>query len=231
VHGRPEIRGGNARHERPQDHLGLAAGVDLEGRRGQEPWVQLQGGYAFGSKEFRYSGVLRLPLGPEAWGFDAQLQFEDRVVPYGSNRPLWNGLRAFVGGEDARDYMGRLGGSAFLHWRRWRSLQLSVGYEAAEESSVEATTEFALLGKMAPNNLPIEDGTDRAVVGTLRLGSLVHHLARLDVEHRVAGGGNKLMVLMSQAVQPGVVRHLLRKLAEMDGILRVREATVINVAN
>jgi CheY-like chemotaxis protein len=47
---------------------------------------------------------------------------------------------------------------------------------------------------------------------------------------RVTSGGNKLMVLMSQAVQPGVVRHLLRKLAEMDGILRVREATVINVA-
>lgn len=48
---------------------------------------------------------------------------------------------------------------------------------------------------------------------------------------RVISGGNKLMVLMSQAVQPGVVRHLLRKLAEMDGILRVREATVINVAH
>jgi len=167
----------------------LAAGVDLEGRRVQEPWMQLQGGYAFGSEKFRYRGILRLPLGPEAWGFDARMQFEDRVVPYGSNRPLWNGLRAFVGGEDARDYMGRLGGSAFLRWRRWRSLQLTVGYEAAEESSVSATTEFALLGNMAPDNLPIQDGTDRAIVGTLRLGSLVHHLARLDVEHRVAGGG------------------------------------------
>jgi len=47
---------------------------------------------------------------------------------------------------------------------------------------------------------------------------------------RVTCGGSKLMVLMSHAVQPGVMRHLLRKLAEMDGILRVREATVINVA-
>jgi len=47
---------------------------------------------------------------------------------------------------------------------------------------------------------------------------------------RVIGSGTKLMVLMSHAVRPGVVRHLLRKLAEMDGILRVREATVINVA-
>lgn len=47
---------------------------------------------------------------------------------------------------------------------------------------------------------------------------------------RVVNGGTKLIVLMSQAVQPGVMRHLLRKLAEMDGILRVREATVINVA-
>ncbi|MBN2083380.1 response regulator [bacterium] len=47
---------------------------------------------------------------------------------------------------------------------------------------------------------------------------------------RVISSGTKLMVLMSHAVRPGVVRHLLRKLAEMDGILRVREATVINVA-
>jgi hypothetical protein len=48
---------------------------------------------------------------------------------------------------------------------------------------------------------------------------------------RVISGGSKLMVLMSHAVKAGVMRHLLRKLAEMDGILRVREATVINVAS
>lgn len=46
---------------------------------------------------------------------------------------------------------------------------------------------------------------------------------------RVIGGGTRLMTLMSGAVRPGVVRHLLRKLAQMDGILRVREATVINL--
>lgn len=46
---------------------------------------------------------------------------------------------------------------------------------------------------------------------------------------RVIEGSGKVMVLMSGAVSPGVVRHLLRKLAEMDGILRVREATVINL--
>ena len=46
---------------------------------------------------------------------------------------------------------------------------------------------------------------------------------------RAIAGSGKLMVLMSGAVRPGVVRHLLRKLAEMNGILRVREATVINL--
>jgi hypothetical protein len=47
---------------------------------------------------------------------------------------------------------------------------------------------------------------------------------------RVVTGSTKVIVLVSQAVHPGVMRHLLRKLAEMDGILRVREATLINVA-
>lgn len=167
----------------------LAAGVEVAGRPGDEPWLELQGGYAFGSEKFRYRGMLRIPLGPGTWGFDAQLRFEERTVPYGSNRPLWNGLRAFVGGEDARDYMGRRGGSAFLRWQRLRHLTLAVGYEAAEESSVNATTEFALLGKMAPDNLPIEDGTDRAFVGALRVGSLIHDLVQFDLEHRIAGGG------------------------------------------
>ena len=45
----------------------------------------------------------------------------------------------------------------------------------------------------------------------------------------VAMGGAKLIVLMSGAVHPEVMGHVLRKLAVMGGIRRVREATVINI--
>lgn len=48
---------------------------------------------------------------------------------------------------------------------------------------------------------------------------------------RVISGGNKLVVLASGAIQPNVTRHLLGKLAEMDGVKRVREARVINIGN
>lgn len=169
--------------------LVAAGGFGLTRGPGREPWATFQGGYAFGSEKFRHFETLEIPIAPEDWGLSVAAQFGERAVPYGSNRPRWNSLRAFVGGEDAQEYLGSLGGAAFLHWRKWRSLRLSVGYEAAEETSVGATTEFALFGDMAPVNIPVEDGTDRAFVARLRLGSLSRHMARLDAEHRVAGGG------------------------------------------
>lgn len=46
---------------------------------------------------------------------------------------------------------------------------------------------------------------------------------------QVAANSSKLVVLMSGAVRPEVVRHVLGKIAVMDGIRRVREATVINI--
>ena len=168
----------------------LAAGLDVgrssDGER--EPWLELQGGYAFGTEKFRHYEALRFPLAPGTWGLGAHVFFGERVLPYGSNRPLWNSVRAFVGGEDARDYVRSRGGGAFIEWRRYRNLRLAFGYEAAEEASAAATTSFALFGDMAPVNDPVQDGTDRAVVGRLRLGGLARYMARLDAEHRVAGG-------------------------------------------
>ena len=168
----------------------LAAGLDVGSRQDEErePWVELQAGYAFGSEKFRHYEALRFPLAPGDWGLGAHVYYGERAVPYGSNRPLWNSIRAFVGGEDARDYLRSRGGGAFLEWRRYRSVRLAVGYEAAEEASAAATTSFALFGDMAPVNDPVQDGTDRAVVGRLRLGGLARYMARLDAEHRVAGG-------------------------------------------
>jgi hypothetical protein len=169
--------------------LVAGAGVGLRRRGDEHAWVQFQGGYAFGSREFRHHEALRLPLGPRPWGLEIQAHFEGRVLPYGSNGPLWNSVRAFVGGEDARDYLASRGGAAMLQWSPRRAFVLAAGYEAAEETSAAATTEFALLGDMAPVNDPVQEGTDRACVTALRLGSLARHMARLDARHRVAGGG------------------------------------------
>ncbi len=166
--------------------LVAGAGVSVRSRGQADPWVQFQGGYAFGSEQFRHYEALRAPLGLR--GLEVRAHFEERVLPYGSNRPLWNSVRAFVGGEDARDYLESQGGAALLHWSRWRSFQLEAGYEAAEEKSAAATTEFALFGDMAPVNDAVQDGTDRAIVGRLRLGTLTRHSARVDAQHRVAGG-------------------------------------------
>lgn len=47
---------------------------------------------------------------------------------------------------------------------------------------------------------------------------------------QVSSGGTKLTTLMSGAVRPNVLRHVLTKLAATEGIRRVREAMVINIA-
>jgi CheY-like chemotaxis protein len=48
---------------------------------------------------------------------------------------------------------------------------------------------------------------------------------------QVSSNSSRLTVLLSGAVRPNVVRHLLQKIATMDGIRRVQEATVINMTS
>ncbi|MFQ5599467.1 MAG: hypothetical protein ACE5G2_02805 [Candidatus Krumholzibacteriia bacterium] len=170
---------------------GLVAGarVALHPVRQPGPRFEIQGAYATGSEKFRHHEALHVPLGPKAWRARLRVHYADRVVPYGSNRPAVNSLRALVGAEDAQDYLRREGGGVGLTWSPAPRVGLEVAYEAAEESSVSGSSDFSVFGDLVRFNAPVDVGIDRAVVGSLRLGSLERELWQIDLAHRVAGGG------------------------------------------
>ncbi len=168
--------------------LVAAGGVFVEPRGLDGPWLQLQGAFASGPEKFRYHGGFSVPLMRDQ-RLTVQAHFEDRVVPYGSNRPVGNSIRAFVGAEDAQDYLRRRGGGGYLGSRPYRFVRFSAGYEAYEHSSVPVTTKFALFGGDLPaQNLPVDEGLERAVVVGARFGSLASEQWETTATHRVAGG-------------------------------------------
>jgi hypothetical protein len=170
------------------EEIVLAAGVELRlGDTG--PRIELQGGYATGSEMFRHREALRFPLAPSDWGLEAEVYYENRVLPYGANRPTLNGVRALVGGEDAQDYLEREGGGAFLHWSPHAYARFAAGYDAGEETSVPASTEFSLFGDLEESNAPVDEGIDRSAVVGLDLGSLARAQWRFAVSQCIAGGG------------------------------------------
>jgi len=166
----------------------LAAGANLKvGDNG--PRLELQAGYAFGSERFRHHEALRIPLPPHDQGLAVEVYYEGRVLAYGANRPLLNGVRALVGGEDAQDYLERQGGGALLHWDPKRWLGIDAGYEAGDEKNVAVTTDFSLFGDMEDVNAPIDTGVDRRAVVGLDLGTLAREHWRLRARHWISGGG------------------------------------------
>jgi hypothetical protein len=169
--------------------LVLASGVNWEPWGEDRMWLQLQGAYATGSKRFRHYEMLHFPVRRDDWNLYARFHYQDRVEAYGSNRPTLNSVRALVGGEDAQVYLRRQGGAGILGWEPIRFFELTAGYAAGKETSVEGTTGFSIFGHIDKFNPPIEEGTDRAIVAGIRLGSLHQHRFRLDIDHRTAGGG------------------------------------------
>lgn len=165
----------------------FAGGLTFEPLGDDGPWLQLQGAYASGSERFRHYEAVAIPLAPSRY-LTAQVHYEDRVVPFGSNRPTGNSVRSLVGAEDAQDYMRRRGGGAHLGSRVHRFVRLSAGYEASKQSSVPVTTSFAMIGKMPSENLPIDEGIERAVVVGMRVGRLNVKLWEVTATHRVSGG-------------------------------------------
>lgn len=165
---------------------GLVIGVatDFLFRKGME--INLQGAYATASKKFRYRGDVRIPI---PYRGKLELGYADRVVPYGSNRPTANWLRALVGGADEQDYHRREGGWVSLRfpWGQYGSARL--GYAAGKETSVPASTDFAFIGKMSSTNAPVSDGYDRALFVSGTLGSVSETGLQVDADFRVAGGG------------------------------------------
>jgi hypothetical protein len=167
--------------------LVFGGGVTLEPLGLDGPWLQLQAAYASGSERVRHYEGVSIPLAPNRY-LTAQVHYEDRVVPYGSNRPKGNSLRGLVGAEDAQDYLRRRGGGAYLGSRPHRFVRLSAGYEANKQSSAPVTTSFAMIGNLPTENLPVDEGIERAVVVGLQVGELRRELWEATVTHRVSGG-------------------------------------------
>jgi hypothetical protein len=147
-----------------------------------------QGGYATGPEKFRYFASVDYSFDVGATSHSVRVEAADRVVAFGSNRPTANFLFAFTAGVDEQDYLRRRGGR--VSW--WSSLGahlgLGVEYDAAQESSVPWTTEFALFGKMDEANPDVDAGIDRGIVARARLRFLQRRM-RFDIAHRIAGGG------------------------------------------
>ncbi len=166
----------------------FGGGMTLEPLGIDGPWLQLQGAYASGSEKFRHYEGLSIPLAPHGY-LTAQVHYEDRVMPYGGNRPTANSVRALIGAEDAQDYLRRRGGGAYLVSRPQRYVRVSAGYEASKQTNVPLTTKFALFGGDLPRiNRPVREGIERAAVLGARVGDLESALWQVTVAHRIAGG-------------------------------------------
>jgi hypothetical protein len=144
------------------------------------------GGYATASKQFRYIAYVSKPLEFGDWSVELLGNYEDRVVPYGSNLPMLNNVRALMSGADERDYLRREGGSGGVSFEHTSGINLKVSYEAGRETSISTRSDFAFIGNMDQINPPVDEGTDRAVVAELGL-DLTGRL-RAQLRQRIAGG-------------------------------------------
>jgi len=147
-----------------------------------------QAGYATGTEKVRYFGSADFSFDAGETSHSLRVEYADRVMPFGSNRPTFNALFAITAALDEQDYLRRRGGRA--SW--WSSLGPHVGlgveYDAARETSMPRTTEFALFGTMDEPNPMVDEGIDRGIVARGRVRLLRRRLELL-VAHRVAGGG------------------------------------------
>lgn len=168
---------------------GLVVGpsISLRNNRDDSPRISLQAAYATGSRKVRHSEEITLPLTSGGWRTELELGYTDRVVPYGSNRPVGNGLRMLLGGEDKQDYLRREGGRANFSLRHRSGLSLGAAYEIADVHSVEGTTDFSFSGEMRKFNAPIDEGIESAVVAEIGWRSAGRRLT-VGAEQRFAGG-------------------------------------------
>jgi hypothetical protein len=112
--------------------------------------------------------------------------FRERVEPFGSNRPAFNSLRAFVGGADDQDYIHRRGGSARVVITPWRAVAFDAGFEAVRERSVATDEDFSLFGDMGEPNPSVDEGDEYAVVAAVQTNA--PRGLTVQLAQRVAGG-------------------------------------------
>jgi hypothetical protein len=160
----------------------------LSHRRGAS--VEIQGAYATASEKLRHLEVLRYPItrGRRAWSVG--VGYGDRVLPYGSNRPAGNTLRALFGSADEQDYLRSQAGWGIVTLRLEGILSLRAGYRGARETSIGVHTDFGLLGdhRLLARNAPVNEGYDRNVFVEGLWGSLTAGRQELAGRFQVSGG-------------------------------------------
>jgi hypothetical protein len=144
------------------------------------------GGYATSPEKFRYIADVSKSLEFGDWSVELFGNYEDRVVPYGSNRPTLNSVRALVGGADEQDYLRREGGSGGISIEHTSGVSLKASYEAGHERSASTSSDFAFIGNMDQVNQPIDEGFDRTVL--VELGLDLANRFQLQLDQRISGG-------------------------------------------
>ena len=147
-------------------------------------------GWATGPGALRWQAGLEIPLSRTSTrrlGLFARAEYGDRVVPFGSNRPYANSLRALIGGADEQDYLRRRGGRAGFEWRR-RGALASIDYVAVRELSRGAPASFTLHGDLPTSNLRIDEGITRAIEARFAWGMRSLSPWTVDVTAQIAGG-------------------------------------------
>lgn len=152
--------------------------------------ITAQSAYATGPGEFRWYGVGFVPFSFGDVGLEARAGYADRVVPYGTNRVVANGVRMLLLSVDDQDYYRSRGGFCRLNLRVG-ALRGTADYTAVDVISVPATTSFGIFGN-GDNlccNAVVDDGRDQSVGLALRWGNLVGRRETVRVAYRMGGGG------------------------------------------
>ena len=166
---------------------GLVFGGQVHfGRADEHTRLSGFGGYATAPEKFRYKVDFNTALPKTDRKASLVASFRDRVEPFGSNRPAFNGLRALVGGADEQDYVHRLGGSARVVVTPAEELSFDAGFEAVRERAVATDEDFSVFGNMNQPNPAVEEGDERAIVVGARVNA--PHWLDASITQRSAGG-------------------------------------------
>ncbi|MFQ5512494.1 MAG: hypothetical protein ACE5EO_11670, partial [Candidatus Krumholzibacteriia bacterium] len=177
-----------------------------------------------GTKSIRHYERITVPVRRGSWQAGLSADWGERVVPYGSNRPPWNGVRALLGGADRRDYLEREGGGAAFTLSHRSGFGVAAGFETAHERSIGGRVDFAIVDKIDRFNAPVGDGADRAATlgvswspeGTSRL--------RASLGARLAGGA--LGGDFEYARTDASLRYRRHVIGRHEGILSIGFVTV-----
>ncbi|MGD8394106.1 MAG: BamA/TamA family outer membrane protein [Candidatus Eiseniibacteriota bacterium] len=153
--------------------------------------VEASGAYGFSSEAWRHRERLRLRRTALQ---NLTVTVADVILPYGAAPVDANGVFAFIAGADDQDYLRQRGVEV-----RWDfdmdAVTARVAYEVADQTSVDAATDWNLLGRdRGPRPNPdIDDGRVRRLriggSGRRTIRALRSAVVRWDAGAEIAGYG------------------------------------------